>query len=84
MQGLELTDGTQVLAQFDVALTVDPGMTGPTSGDGGDSHDDGEVDGGCNAGGGAAGLAPLALALVGLVRRRRPGRCSSRARCRAR
>jgi uncharacterized protein (TIGR03382 family) len=65
-QTFELNDGGSKFGTIDVALTVVPGMSGPTSSDGGD-HSDG---GGCNAGGGTGG-ALLLLAFTGLVRRRR-------------
>jgi uncharacterized protein (TIGR03382 family) len=63
----ELNDAGSKFGTIDVALTVVPGMSGPTSGDGGDTSDGG---GGCSAGGGTGGALML-LALTGLVRRRR-------------
>jgi len=66
---LQIRDGANIVATFDFALTVQPGMTAATSGDGNDEEAQPD-DGGCNAAGGGAGLAPLVLAL-GLVARRR-------------
>ena len=66
---LQIRDGATIVAMFDFALTVQPGMTTATSSDGGDEEDQPD-DGGCNAAGGSAGLAPLVLALGMLARRR--------------
>jgi hypothetical protein len=81
VQSLQLADGASVLASFDLAVTVEPGMTTPTSSDGNDESDDGgDVSGGCNAGGGGGaglGLAlALGLALVAALRRQRRMRTS--------
>jgi len=65
----ELDDGGNKFGTIDVALTVVPGMSGPSSGDGGDTSD-GAHGGGCSAGGGSGGVLVL-LALTALVRRRR-------------
>jgi uncharacterized protein (TIGR03382 family) len=70
MEELVLDDGGTKFGDIQLALTVVPGMTGDESGDGSEEeHDDG-AEGGCNAGGGGAGVLAL-FALVGLVRRRR-------------
>jgi len=69
VQPLQLADATQTYTTFELAVTVQPGMTGPTSSDGNDEPDGGDVDGGCDAGGGQLGFG-LALGLV-LVRRQR-------------
>ncbi len=74
-QQLVVTDGTTTYGTASLSLTVeadDPGKAdSPTSIDGDDSHDVGEMSGGCNAGGGAdAGTIALALGAL-LVRRRR-------------
>jgi uncharacterized protein (TIGR03382 family) len=66
---LDLDDGGTMFGSIDIAVTVIPGLTGPSSGDGGDTADGG-VNGGCNAGGGGGG-AGVVLALIALVRRRR-------------
>jgi hypothetical protein len=66
---LDLDDSGTKFGSIDLAVTVVPGMTGPASGDGGDSSDTGNAGGGCNAGGGAG--AGVLLALMALVRRRR-------------
>ena len=73
VQALQLMDGANVLASFEVAVTVEPGMTAPTSSDGNDHSDDGaEVTGGCSAGGGSAGGgAALLLAFAAVAARRR-------------
>ncbi len=68
-QDLQVAVGDSVVASFSLALTVAPGMTGPTSSDSSDEADT-EDDGGCNAGGrGSLGLVLLALPFV--MRRRR-------------
>jgi len=64
----DLNDGGMKFGTIDVALTVIPGLTDPSSGDGDDTAD-GTVSGGCNAGGGGAGL--TVLLVMGLVLRRR-------------
>ncbi len=76
-QKLVLTDGTNSYGTVTVALTVvPPGMGGSNgdpssqSSDGDDTHDPGELSGGCNAGGGS-GLGALAIALGAMLRRRR-------------
>ncbi|MGE5180655.1 MAG: D-alanyl-D-alanine carboxypeptidase family protein [Acidobacteriota bacterium] len=73
-QQLVVTDGTTTFGTTSLSLTVeadDPGKTdSPTSIDGDDSHDLGEMSGGCNAGGGT-GAGSLALALGALLVRRR-------------
>jgi uncharacterized protein (TIGR03382 family) len=71
VQSLQLADGATELAAFDLAVTVEPGMTGPTSSDGNDESDADDVSGGCNAGGGGSAGLVLALGLVALARRRR-------------
>jgi uncharacterized protein (TIGR03382 family) len=68
-QKLELNDAGTTFGSIDLAVTVIPGLTNPSSGDGGDTAD-GSVNGGCSAGGGGAGAGVL-LALIALVRRRR-------------
>ena len=74
-QQLTITDGTTTYGTVMLALTVTPGGGGSGEGDpspstdGDDSHDPGELSGGCNAGGGGAG--GLVIALAALVRRRR-------------
>jgi uncharacterized protein (TIGR03382 family) len=72
-QQLQISDGTTVYGTASFALTIepagDPSVDAPKSDDGGDSHDLGQMTGGCSAGGGGTGV--LALALVALVRRRR-------------
>ena len=74
VQSLQLVDSSgQVDATFDLAVTVQPGMTGPTSSDGNDEPD--PADGGCNAGGGGLGAG---LALLALLRYRRRTRDGSR------
>ena len=65
----DLNDGGTKFGTIDVALTVIPGLTDPSSGDGGDTSDGGPVSGGCNAGGGVG--AGALLALMALVPRRR-------------
>ena len=79
-QALELNDAGTKFGSFDLSVTVDPGMTGPSSGDGGDQTGDGggsgamgggQAGGGCSAAGGGAQLAPLLVVLAALVRRRR-------------
>ncbi|HUJ57575.1 MAG TPA: M15 family metallopeptidase [Kofleriaceae bacterium] len=73
VQPLALSDGAgTIYGTLTLALTVVPepaGSAPPPSSDGGDTHDGGELSGGCSAGGGA-GLG-LAIALAGLRRRRR-------------
>jgi uncharacterized protein (TIGR03382 family) len=77
-----LTDGTNQLGTFDLALTVAMDNVG-NSGDGSDESDDGYgntgsggaqepnvATGGCNAGGSTGGGALLVLALVAIRRRR--------------
>jgi len=63
----QLEDGTTKFGQIDLALTVVPGDMGPESSDGGDTQDAG----GCNTGGGGAGLLVGFAAMF--VRRRRRG-----------
>jgi uncharacterized protein (TIGR03382 family) len=80
---LALVDGTAQLGTFQLAFTVTPNGDAGTSSENGEiDEDSGDVvadedgvvldDGGCNAGGGSG--AWLALALAGLVARRRYGR----------
>ncbi len=66
-----LNDSGQTFGMIDLALTVVPGMSGGSSGDGMDGHDPGnpKQGGGCNAGGSGGWLALVLPAL--LVRRRR-------------
>jgi uncharacterized protein (TIGR03382 family) len=68
---LELNDSGNTFGTFDFSLTVVPGMSGPTSGDGGDGHD--KASGGCNTGGasGGGGFLLALGALASLLRRRR-------------
>jgi hypothetical protein len=65
MESFVLDDGGSKFGQIDLALTVVPGQSAPSSSDGGDTQDSG----GCNTGGGHAGLLVGLAALV--VRRRR-------------
>jgi len=65
MESFVLDDGGTKFGQIDLALTVVPGQEGPQSSDGGDTQD-----GGCNVGGGSAGLL-VGLAALVLCRRRR-------------
>jgi MYXO-CTERM domain-containing protein len=67
---LALVDGSATLGTVRVALTVVPDMHTPQSSDGGDTHDFGEVSGGCSTGNGS-GFGALVLVLGALVRRRR-------------
>lgn len=66
---LDLNDAGTKFGSIDIAVTVVPGLTDPTSGDGDDTGDG--VNGGCNAGGGAGGSLGLVLAAMALIRRRR-------------
>ncbi len=72
-QQLQISDGTTQYGTASFALTVepagDPSVDAPKSDDGGDSHDLGQMTGGCSAGG--SGTGALAFMLVALVRRRR-------------
>lgn len=66
-----LMAGSQSLGTVNIALTVQPDMTEPTSSDADDAFD-GELTGGCNAsGGGSTNTLVLGLALLALVRYRR-------------
>jgi hypothetical protein len=66
---LSLADGTAMMGQINLAVTVTPNGDDDTSGESGDANDDGiELTGGCSAGGSAGWLA---LAPVVLVLRRR-------------
>ena len=80
-QVISIQDGATTLGTISLSLTVvaqaSAGDSPTQSDDGGDSHDLGEVTGGCNAGGGSAG-ALVMLALVSLRRRR--ARSAARAR----
>jgi uncharacterized protein (TIGR03382 family) len=67
---LTLMDGATTLGTVKVALTVIPDMHGSPSSDGNDTHDFGEVSGGCNAGGGSS-FGALVLVLGAVIRRRR-------------
>lgn len=69
---LTLIDGTSTLGTVRVALTVVPDMHTPQSGDGGDTHDFGEVSGGCSTSNGSS-FGGLALVLGAVLRRRRRG-----------
>ena len=51
-EAFQLEDGSAKFGEIDLALTVVPGDMGPQSSDGGDTRDAG----GCNSGGGGAGL----------------------------
>ena len=68
---LVVTDGTTTYGTAGFSLTVSANVAtgGSPSADGGDTHDSGELSGGCNAGGGAS--LGIGLALLALVRRRR-------------
>lgn len=66
MESFVLDDGGTTFGSIDLALTVVPGQTAPQSSDGGDTQDSG----GCNTGGGSAGLL-VGLAALVLRRRRR-------------
>jgi hypothetical protein len=65
MEAFTLDDGGTAFGTIQLALTVVPGQATPESSDGGDTQD-----GGCNAGGGHAGVLVMFAALV-LRRRRR-------------
>jgi uncharacterized protein (TIGR03382 family) len=65
MEAFTLDDGGTAFGTIQLALTVVPGQDTPQSSDGGDTQD-----GGCNAGGGNAGVLVMFAALV-LRRRRR-------------
>jgi Bacterial Ig domain len=70
---IEATDGSNTQAQeitVTVKLGAPPPGTGSGSGSGGGGVDNGDINGGCAAGGNGAGLL-LALGLIGLVARRR-------------
>jgi uncharacterized protein (TIGR03382 family) len=71
-QELTLDDNGTKFGDIEIALTVVPGMTGDESSDG---DEDGDIAGGCNAGGGGTGSA-LALIILGaaLTKRRRKAR----------
>jgi len=68
---LAVTDGTVTYGTAQLSLTVSAAAMAadPKSDDGGDTHDSGELSGGCNAGGGAS--LGIGLALLALARRRR-------------
>jgi hypothetical protein len=66
---LVLSDGSTELGTVNLALTVVPDMTEPTSADADDAYDQ-EVSGGCS-GGGSTGLGGILLAIGAVVRRRR-------------
>lgn len=66
---LVLSDGNAELGTVNLALTVVPDLSEPTSADADDQYDQ-EVSGGCNAGG-ATGSGGLLLALGLVLRRRR-------------
>jgi uncharacterized protein (TIGR03382 family) len=66
---LVLSDGTTQLGTVNLALTVVPDMTTPTSADGDDRYDQ-EVSGGCNSGG-STGTFGIVFALGAVIRRRR-------------
>jgi hypothetical protein len=66
-QVFTLNDGGMTFGTINFAVTVTPGMSGPTSGDGSETGD--QMTGGCNAGG--SGFGWLAFALPALVLRRR-------------
>jgi hypothetical protein len=67
-QVFELENAGTKFGSINLALTVKPGLTGEESGDG---NEEGDVNGGCNAGGGGLGWLGFALPLVVLRRRRR-------------
>jgi hypothetical protein len=75
-QTIAIADGATTYGTVTVALTVEADVDTTTSSDGDDHQDLGEVTGGCNAGGGGAGLLVL-LAFAGISRSRR-GRRSRR------
>ena len=64
-----MAGSSQQLGSVNIALTVQPDMMEPTSSDA-DDINDGELTGGCNAGGSTNGLV-IAFALLALVRYRR-------------
>jgi hypothetical protein len=64
-----MAGSSQPLGTVNIALTVEPDMMEPTSSDA-DDVNDGELTGGCSAGGSSNGLV-LGLALLALVRYRR-------------
>jgi uncharacterized protein (TIGR03382 family) len=66
MEAFTLDDSGTAFGTIELALTVVPGQDTPQSSDGGDTQDSG----GCNAGGGDAGVLVMFAALV-LRRRRR-------------
>jgi hypothetical protein len=69
---LQLDNSGTDFGMFTFALTVVPGQTGPTSGDGNDEGNfAGDVAGGCDAGGGGYGWL-LVLGVLATVARRRP------------
>jgi hypothetical protein len=67
-QELTLDDGGTKFGDIELALTVVPGMTGDEASEG---DEEGEVAGGCNAGGGGAGSALALLFIVAGLRRGR-------------
>jgi uncharacterized protein (TIGR03382 family) len=69
-QELTLDDGTTKFGDIELALTVVPGMDGDQSSDG---DEEGDLGGGCNAGGGGVGgaFALLMFAMVAKTRRRK-------------
>jgi hypothetical protein len=68
---LALMAGSQSLGTVNIALTVEPDMTEPTSSDADDIYD-AELTGGCSATrGGSSSFLVIALALLALVRSRR-------------
>ena len=73
-QVIAIQDGTTTYGTVSVSLTVvaqaSAGDSPTQSDDGGDSHDLGEVTGGCNAGGGGSAGLLVTLALIAVRRRR--------------
>jgi hypothetical protein len=68
-QALELDDSGTAFGQIQLALTVVPGQTEPTSGEG--NEPEAPIVGGCAAGGGGAGWLGLVLPALLVTRRRR-------------
>ncbi|HUS33104.1 MAG TPA: M15 family metallopeptidase [Kofleriaceae bacterium] len=67
-QELTLDDNGTKFGDIEIALTVVPGMTGDESSDG---NEEGDLEGGCNAGGSGTGSVLALLFVAAAVRRRR-------------
>jgi uncharacterized protein (TIGR03382 family) len=82
-QVIAIQDGATTYGTVSVSLTVvaqaSAGDSPAQSDDGGDSHDLGEVTGGCNAGGGSAGALVMFVTLGLVAVRRRRTRSAARA-----